>query len=204
MKKTYRKSSTKQLFIIVGLISIYFISEIYSFVKSTLRTKEDTITELGQYSSVDANIELRYPKNWVLLKTPGGSRGDLETIAFASRIDYSFPWMNVAKRLIASNSDANSVESWGLTRINQIEAGIIFMGDTSIFTSDFFSWTTKNYSYDTYNKINPYIAKCKDYYLVLDSSQYVFSFCSEENDWDKYLQTFSEMILSVRPINIEK
>lgn len=201
MKKTLRKldksatSKIKTISIAIALLAILFVSKAYSFFQSFTRSEKGTLT-LGKYSPINDDIEIRYLDTWILFQTPDGNHGDMETIAVATGINSSFPRMNVAMRKTNSDSSIDSLESWSLDRIKQKD--IKFISDVTPYISSFFSGATRDYSYDTHNAIMPNITRCKDYYFLINSKEYIFSFCAKEDEWENYAPVFDTIMGSLR------
>lgn len=179
------------------IIATFLLLMNFTNFYSTLTLKEDSLSsKLKDYHSQSGNFDILYPEQLVPGDTPQGNHGDLEVTAVITNF-LSSPYIEVSKKVF-SGGTMDNVLNWGIKRA-QSQKGFQDIGYKQYSTSNYFGYT-EEYSRSLENLWGKREFHCVDWYYLSETNKvgYDFSFCVDQQNWDKALNIFLTMIESIK------
>jgi hypothetical protein len=155
--------------------------------------------EWESYSSQSLNITIQIPKNLRPVELPHGNHGD-QDVKMVIAVPTASPYIEVASRKnLASNID--TVVAWGEQRLSANFNNVTKISTKELITS---GYNGESYSgvAGVYLRYGPFwdtrIFQCLDWYTVQNSTDYIFSFCVHQENWEDASVIFVQMVDSIQ------
>jgi hypothetical protein len=193
----------KRMLIWIGIIALVCIDAFFilNFVNQRFRTLRPPIQELStqlvSYSSQLVNLTMLYPKNLLGKDLTQGNHGDTDVKIIIT--DYSSsPYIEIASRIVP-NGNLEEAIKWGDERNRsnkEYKTILVKEFNTSGYYGNAYSGSIREYL----KSGGPFFARrnyhCFDWYYYNNQTEYIFSYCIDQENWKDGSILFVQMILA--------
>jgi len=147
------------------------------------------------YTSKNGDFSIIHPSTWPISETLNGEHGDMEVFAIINSGGRSFPRMVLAKKTFPGNS-LQDVVKWGEERAQKLSISDYRDASLEAQTINSFAGYLRLYTFKSPGILGDSNYICRDWYFINNSIGFDLSSCSEQKDWDKTNNIFTQMVQS--------
>jgi hypothetical protein len=184
------------IFILGGLFLISITTNLaQGFINHTGFFGLGLPSRMIKFSFTGQGLIMDYPKTWTAFLMPQGNHGDKAVFAGIFAPVPASPDVIMAEN--SSEGNVLSVAQWGQSRVQLLSSYQSI--SLSEFDSKYFPAMLREYTFIAETTFGNIEIRCLDYYFLYSHNGYAFSFCADQKNWSEVLETFTEMIQSIKP-----